>query len=126
MARDQLTYLWTATGVKTLSLGMRPTRVRFTVSQRDGAADTVAHGSDGTVIDNGTATWPECESFYMDTTGGASFRFDDRIVSHYQRVGGVITEVYRINFDSWTATGMKVNVTVKSGFDYVTNVEFET
>lgn len=126
MARDQLTYLWTSTGLKTLSLGMQPVRVRFTASQKDGASDTVAHKSDGTVVNDGSGTWSECESIYMDTTGGASFRFDDRLVSHYERVGGVITEVFRVNFDSWVAGGMKVNVTVKSGSDYVVNLEFET
>lgn len=125
MARDQLTYLWTSTGLKTLSLGFQPTRVRFTVSKQDVTTDSVVHASDGTVINNGTGTWSECESFYMDTTGGQTFRFDDRLVSHYERVGGVITEVFRVNFDSWVTGGMKVNVTVKSGGNYIANLEFE-
>lgn len=127
MARDQITYLWTSAGIKTLSdFGSRPTRVRFTCSQKNVSLDGVAHMSDGTVIDNGTDTWSECESFYMDVYGGRTFRDDNCIVSQHERVSNAITEVFRVEFDSWTSTGIKVNVTVKSGGSYVVNVEYET
>ncbi len=127
MSKDQLTYLWTATGTQTLSLGFQPKRVRFTCSQKDsGSNDTIAHKSDGTVTNGSSGTWSECESFYTDTTGSQSFRFDDRLVSHYERVGGTITEIFRINFNSWTTNGMKVDIAVLSGSNYVVNLEYET
>lgn len=127
MARDQLTYLWTSTGVKTLSFGARPTKVTFTLSQRDVAgSDNVIRFSLGTITDGLTGTWMNCHSLYSDGGVLNSSRYEDRLVSGKETVGGVVTETFRVNFNSWTASGMKVNVATKSGSNFIVDVEFET
>lgn len=92
------------TGLSTFVLGFQPTWATFRVTGK--AADTANHmslgGTDGTN--------QNCGSTYMDTTGGASFDVNTKVVSHYERSGGTITEVLSASWDSWTATGVKLNV----------------
>lgn len=127
MARDQLTYLWTSTGVKTLSLGMRPTRVTFTISQKDaGGSDDVIRFSLGTLTDGLSGIWMNCHSLFSEGGLKNTSRYEDRLVSGKESVGGVMTETFRVNFHSFTTSGVKVNVVTKSGSNFIVDVEYET
>lgn len=95
-----------ATGLSTFVIGFQPTWARFRVTGK--AADTTNHASLG-----GTdGTNQNCGSTFMDTTGGASFDVNTKVVSHYERSAGTITEVLSASWDSWTATGIKLNVAI--------------
>ncbi len=127
MARDQLTYLWTTTGDKTLSFGARPTRVTFTVSQRDGnTSDNYIRFSLGVVTDGITGIFSNCHSLYSDSTYRLTRRYDDRVVCVLEKVGANVVEALRVVFKEWTSNGMIVTVSELNGSDYVVDVEFET
>lgn len=105
-----------ATGVTTLVVGFQPTWARFRVTGK--ASDTVDHlslgGTDGTNMN--------CGSTYMDTTGGASFDVNTKVVSHYERVSGTITEVLGAAWDSWATNGVKLNVST-ANVNYKVTIE---
>lgn len=105
-----------ATGLTTLGIGFQPTWARFRVTGK--TSDTVSHlslgGADGTN--------QNCGSTYMDTTGGASFDVNTKVVSHYERSGGVITEVLASAFDSFVATGVKLNTSI-ANVNYKVTIE---
>lgn len=94
------------TGLSTFVLGFQPTWATFRVTGKSG--DTVSHVSLGST----DGTNQNCGSTYMDTTGGASFDVNTKVVSHFERSGGTITEVLSASWDSWTATGVKLNVLI--------------
>jgi len=124
MARDDLTYVWTTTGSKALSLGFQPKVVRFTVSKKNTTNDYVAHICHGIAIDGTSGVWQECEAIYSDTTGAQSWRFDDRVISHWERVSGTLTEVLKVTLTNFNSTGITVNVV--NAANYIVNLEFET
>lgn len=106
MAHASGRFTLSGTGLSTFALGFQPTWANFRVTGK--AGDTVCHGSWG-----GTdGTNQNCGSTYMDTTGGASFDVNTKVVSHYDRVAGTITEVLSASFDSFVATGVKLNVAI--------------
>lgn len=126
MARDQLTYLWTSLGDKPLSLGARPTKVTFTVSQKfNDTADHCVRFSLGVVTDGLSGTFMNCHSLYGDAPK-YSRRYEDRVVSVLEKVGTVVVEALRVDFKEWTSNGMIVTVSELNGSDYIVDVEFET
>lgn len=94
-----------STGTKTIPVGFQPIGVRITVGQRFNTADNFTHQSVG--ISDGVDT--NCTSIFQDTTGGKTVS-SNRLASHFERVGGTITEVLAIDFHSFTATSVKYTV----------------
>lgn len=106
---------------KTFNLGLAtpPTWAHFTVCEKT-TGDTVAHFSFG----KATATKQVCQSTYSDTIGSDSFNSSAHVVQHYERVGGVITKVLSASFNSFTSSGIKLNVSIPNA-DYQVLVEAE-
>ncbi len=101
---------FTGTGIKTISVGFQPTWARFVVVSKT-SSQSFAHTSLGE--SDGSFQW--VASTFHDSTGGLSANSNSKVVSHYERVGGTITEVLAASFDSFTATAVKVNVTIGNG-----------
>jgi hypothetical protein len=95
------------TGTKTITVGFQPMGMRITVGASFGTGDNYSHRSTG-VADG---SWQYVDSFFQDSTGGKTVSTDTKLVSHYERVGGVITEVLSATFNSFTATQVKYNIT---------------
>jgi hypothetical protein len=100
------------TGVKTRTVGFQPTGARITIGAKDGATQTWIQKSMG--LTNGTSH--VCLSEWGDTTAGLKSKKDISgvLVSQYDKVAGVWTEVLAAAFDSFTATEFKYNVTTGS------------
>ncbi len=94
-----------SSGLQTFNLGLAPTWATLTVCEKVGA-DSAAHKSEGKM----TATKQVCHSTFSDTTGSDSFNSSAHVVQHYERVGGAITKILSASFDSFTASGIKLNV----------------
>jgi hypothetical protein len=94
------------TPTQTIVVGFQPTWARFTVGGK--GSDTVTHFSFGAT----DGTNQSVQSTFGDTTGGASFNSGSKLISHYERVSGSITEVLSASFNSFTATGIKLNVSI--------------
>lgn len=95
-----------STGVKTIACGFQPNRLKITVSS-SGASQAVNHTSEG-VTDGTNAV---CVSTFTDGTGSSSWFTTGKMVSHFTRVSGTLTEHVAATFDSFTATQAKFNVT---------------
>lgn len=91
------------TGTKTLvtNLTGAPTWCRVTVGGKAAGGDTQGHFSVGTC----DGTRQNTQSTYSDTTGSASFSSNAKLVSHYERVAGTITEVINAAFSSFGTSG---------------------
>lgn len=92
---------------KTFNLGIAPTWVRFTVCEKSGG-DLESHRSYGVAA----ASFQFSMSDFADATGGDSFNSNAHVVQHYERSGGVITKVLSASFNSFTASGIKLNVDI--------------
>lgn len=92
---------------KTFNLGIAPTWAKFTVCEKSGG-DLESHRSQGIA----TSTFEFCMSTFADATGGDSFNSNAHVVQHYERSGGVITKVLSASFNSFTATGLKLDVDI--------------
>jgi hypothetical protein len=101
------TVTYGSTGLKTLNIGFQPERINITVCQKFNTNDGYHHLSVG----RADGTRQSVNSTFQDTAGGISINSTSKCVSHYERLAGVITEVLAANFDSFTATGFKLNVT---------------
>lgn len=102
------------TGLKTINLGTpsTPTNVTLIVQNKLGVNEgTLKHVSIGT--SNGTTH--RCTSYVKDGAGTA-FDFDTstKVISHYELSGGSPLEVLSATFDSFTSSGVKINVAVAS------------
>lgn len=95
-----------STGVKTVAVGFTPVGMRITVGA-NGASQAVSHRSVG--FTNGTNV--DFNSEYSDGSGSSSWQGTGKLVSHYERVAGTLTEKVAATFDSFTATQVKYNVT---------------
>lgn len=99
-------------GSKTISVGFQPTWAEFRVCQKFNVADSVAHLSIGET----DGTRQNVISIYHDVAGGISANSTSptskKVVSHYERVSGVIQEVLAADFNSFTATGIKLDVLI--------------
>lgn len=94
-------------GLRTFNIGIAPTWLHLTVCEKI-TGDTVSHFSFGKA-ETGSQY---CMSTFADTAGADSFNSSAHIVQHYERVGGSITKVLSASFDSFTATGFKLNVDI--------------
>lgn len=106
-SRDTITH--TTTGVKTMTCGFQPVKAKIKVTFAPGANDTKIHMSEGTT--DGTNQVCDTDT-YHDSTHAFERRFTDRVVSIQEWTGAAWSEVLRANFDSFTATEFKYNVTV--------------
>lgn len=95
----------TQSPTQTISLPFTPTWARFTVSAK--GSDSVTHFSFGAT----DGTNQSNQSTYGDTTGGKSVTSTTKLISHYERVSGTITEVLSASFNSFVTNGIKLNVT---------------
>lgn len=96
------------TGIKSLNLGFKPALVQLRVCAKYNTPQTFSHLSLG----ESDSYSQQVTSTYQDTTGGYSKNDLTKVVSHYERVGGVITEVLSAEFHSFTASGVKINVLI--------------
>ena len=69
--------------------GFTPDRIRFKVSQKFNTSDTANHLSEG--VTNGTSS--QYTSHFTDGTGSQTKEGTNKVISHWARVGGVLTEV---------------------------------
>jgi len=109
----------TSTGVKTITCGFPPVAMKITLSAKSVGGDSYLHQSVGQCDNSGYST---CASLFQDATGSQTYKSVTKMVSHYERVSGTITEVNSATFSAFTATEGKFNVTlVSSAYQY--NIE---
>lgn len=96
-------------GLRTFNLGASstPTSAMIVVQNQNGIAETALHVSMGTASVSGQ----RCTSYVKDGGSASTFDSTTKVVSQYEIVGGVPTEVLSATFDSFTSTGIKLNVT---------------
>jgi hypothetical protein len=94
------------TGLVTYNLGLSTpaTWVEIIFSEKNGG-DTVSHTSSGMA----TATKQFCYSTYSDGAIANTFKTNAYFARHYEMVGGLLVPVVSTQFDSFTATGIKLN-----------------
>lgn len=107
------------TGVKTITCGFQPVAMRITVAGKGGSA-AVVQRSEGTA----DGTRQNYDSIYWDSSGGHTKDGNTKMISHWERVAGVLTEVIAISFDSFTATEGKFNVTTADN-NYSVKIELK-
>lgn len=95
-------------GVKNINLGFQPTSVELLVGSKFQATDAVNHTSNGDC----DGTRQHVISTFSDDIGGMTVNSSSKFVSHWERVGGNMAEVLSANFNSWTSTGIKINVVI--------------
>ena len=93
-------------GGYTITPGFQPEEVEIMVGSAFGATSSTLRQSIGWT--NGTNQF--YHSLFEDSTGRQQKSGSDRIVSHWERVGGVMTEVLRVNLNSFTPTQFKFDV----------------
>lgn len=93
------------TGIKTINCGFQPAGMRLTVAGK-ASSSTVVQFSQG--VSDGTRQ--SYESLYSDSTGRQTKDGNTKMISHWERIAGVLTEVYSVAFDSFTATEGKFNI----------------
>ena len=107
MAYFVTTLAYASSGIKsTIPVGFQPTGIRITTSQKYPTAQTFAHRSVG--VSDGVDQY--YDSTFQDTTGGKTVNGNDKIVSHFERVSGTITEVLSVKVNSFQPTGPKLEV----------------
>lgn len=107
------------TGTKTITCGFAPIYAKITVAAQVGTVDGVIHKSEGWT--DGTVQY--YNTIYSDTTGHQTICGNTKLVSHYARVGGVITEIINATFNSFTATQFKYNVnTANANYQYFVEI----
>lgn len=105
-----------STGNQQLSgLTALPQFLILTYSQKN-ATDNVAHFSQG--FTDGTVQ--RVDSTFADTTGAKTVKSTAKVLSHYERVAGTITEVIAASFVSFDnlgggSYGFTLNFTVATG-----------
>lgn len=95
-----------STGLQTVYLGFQPKGIEATAGQRYATTQNFSHISVGA----GDDTYQRVTSTYQDGTGGKTLDTAGQIVSVWERVGGVLTEVCAWSIDSFTATDVVINV----------------
>lgn len=107
-ARSAITHA--TTGVKTFTCGFQPVEAELRVRFAPGASTTNIRFSFG--VTDGTNQ--NADSFTTDGVDSYQQIFTDRMASIWTKSGGVWNEVFRIEFDSFTATEFKYNVVTAS------------
>jgi hypothetical protein len=112
-----------STGNKTINLGTSstPTALRLVVQNLAGTAESVKHVS----IGQADGTNQRATSYFKDASGTSTFDATDRCISHYERIGGVVTEVLRAEFVAFTSTGVTLHVTTADvNYDVYITVDY--
>lgn len=95
---------YNSVGTKTINVGFQPAGIRITVGQKTSTSQTFIHLSDG--VSDGTTQ--RVDSVYQDASGSQTIRSNSKIVSHYERVSGTLTEKVAAHIDTstapWTST----------------------
>jgi hypothetical protein len=107
MAYEIGTVAYGSTGNKTYALAGPPKMVRVRVGSRFNTSESYIHESIG-VYDGSVCM---CVSKFQDTTGGLTRNSNSKIVSHYDRIGGAITEVLAASV-SFSGNNIIFNVTI--------------
>lgn len=99
-----------SSGSKTINLGTpsTPFAASFIVQNKAGTAESIKHVSIGSADGAGQRV----TSYFKDTGAPSTFDTTTKCVSHYEKVGGVVTEILSATFTAFTATGLTVNVTI--------------
>lgn len=106
-----------STGSKTLTCGFQPTAARFFVGGVVGG-DNVMHFSRGSA----DGTRQNCDWQFADGTFFTGDTTNSKIISHWENVGGTLTEVFSATFTAFTATGCTINVSIA---DASYNLDYE-
>lgn len=102
------TTAWGSTGVKTFTTTFLPIRMNVFVNGIAGSNDGVQGFSNGSA--DGTRQF--CATQFSDGTVIFREDFSDRVISVWEDVGGVATEVLSGTFNSFNATSVKFNCTI--------------
>ena len=110
MAYKQGTISHGSTGVKTITVGFQPLGAELIVGGDPGSVASVMRLSMGQT----DGTNQVCDSYFADGSRGMSDRANDCLVSLQRWDSGTSTYVEdtRAEFDSFTATEFKYNVTI--------------
>lgn len=98
-------------------VGFQPTAARLTVSEND-SGETAAH----ICVGKTDGTHQNYDATFDDGTLKDSRSSNDRVVSHYENHSGTLTEVLSASFNSFVATGIKLNV-LTANADYTVSLE---
>lgn len=112
------TVAFSTNGVKAVTVGFQAIGYRLTIGEVFGGTDNFVHMSVGGT--DGTDHY--CNSTYKDNTGGLTRTVDNRVISHFERVAGALTEIMEASHDSITATQIKFNMLL-ANIDYNIQVE---
>lgn len=105
------TVTYGTTGLKTINLGTTstPTRADFVVQNKYGVNEgTLRHVSMGHADGSGQ----RCTSYVKDGATAYSYDVTDKCIVVYELSGGVPVVLLEASFDSFTSTGVKINITV--------------
>lgn len=97
-----------STGVKSFVCGFQPEEAELIVRPAPGAVITDVYLSTGTT----DGTNQNCDTFTVYSARRRQETFTDRMASIWEWNGASWTEVFKITFDSFTATEFKYNVVI--------------
>jgi hypothetical protein len=107
------------TGTKTINVPFTPTGYRLTTSALFNGGDTsTMHYSEG--FANSSAQ--RCHSLFSDSTGNQSIYSISKVLSHYERVSGVITEVLSLSHSSIGTSSISFTVNTANA-NYQVHIE---
>ena len=118
MAYSWGTVSYASTGTKTLTCTdvvtgatFQPSAIRITLGQKQSTSQTFSHSSIGTATSTNNQ---KVFSTYQDTTGGQTLDSTSKVISHWERVSGTLTEKVAAHIDTtaapWTSTAAKIIV----------------
>lgn len=98
------------TGVKTYTCGFQPEEAELEVRFAPGASTAIARFSNGST----DGTNQNADSYHLAAARARQEIYTDRMASIWEWDSGTssFVEVFRANFDSFTATEFKYNVTI--------------
>lgn len=102
-------------------IGFQPTWMNLRVSQKNGTTETCNH----LCLGSGDGTRSNCSSFYSDATSSTTLDSNTKIISHWERVGGTLTEILAATFVSFDSDGFTLNASTASS-NYKVTVELGT
>lgn len=97
-------------------VGFRPTWMRIRVSKKNSTTETVCHLCMGSA----DGTNQNCSYIYGDSTSHKTDDMNTKLISHWERVSGTLTEVIAATFGSFDADGFTINATTPSASYKVT------
>lgn len=94
---------------KSFPVGFQPTWAEFRVAQKSGTTETCMHMSLGEVDTTG---YQYCTSLFADANNFKTVDFDNKLISHIAINNGVPEVVLEASFNSFYATGIKLDVAI--------------